>query len=48
MSDTEIMRAVQGLTRADLDAAWDYAVAHAEEIDEAIRANEEGEDGFVE
>ena len=48
MSDAGIMQAVQGLTPADLEAAWEYATAHAEEIDEAIRANEEGAEGFVE
>jgi uncharacterized protein (DUF433 family) len=48
MSNAEILGAVQGLTPADLDAAWDYAAAHPEEIDEAIRANEEGEEGLVE
>ena len=48
MSDAEIMRAVQGLTPGDLEAAWEYAAGHAKEIDEAIRANEEGEEGFVE
>ncbi len=42
------MRAVQGLTTADLEAAWEYAAAHPEEIAEAIRANEEGDEGFVE
>jgi uncharacterized protein (DUF433 family) len=48
MSDAEILRAVQGLTAADLEAAWEYAAANAEEIDRAIRENEEGEEGFVE
>jgi uncharacterized protein (DUF433 family) len=48
MSNAQIMQAVQGLTPADLEAAWEYASAHAEEIDEAVRANEEGEQGFVE
>lgn len=48
MSDREILRAVQGLTAADLEAAWDYATANAAEIDESIRANEEGDEGFVE
>jgi uncharacterized protein (DUF433 family) len=43
MSDDQIMQAVQGLAPADLEAAWEYAAAHAEEIDEAVRANEEGE-----
>ena len=36
MTDAEIMQAVQGLTAADLEAAWEYAAAHPEEIDEAI------------
>ena len=48
MSDGEIMHAVQGATAADLEAAWEYADSHRDEIDEAIRANEEGEVGFVE
>ena len=48
MSDPEIMPAVEGLTAVDLEAAWEYAAEYPEEIDEAIRANEEGEEGFVE
>jgi uncharacterized protein (DUF433 family) len=48
MSDSEIVHAVQGLTLADLEAAWEYTAAHAEEIDEALRANEQGEAGLVE
>jgi uncharacterized protein (DUF433 family) len=48
MSDAAILQAVQGLTPADLEAAWEYAGANAEEIDRAIRENEEGEEGFVE
>jgi uncharacterized protein (DUF433 family) len=48
ISDTQIMRAVQGLTRTDLEAAWEYTAAHPQEIDEAIRANKEGEEGLVE
>lgn len=48
MSDAETLRAVQGLTPADLETAWEYAAANAEEIDRAIRENEEGEEGFVE
>ena len=48
MSDDEIMHAVQGVTVADLEAAGEYAASHGGEIDEAIRANEEGEEGFVE
>jgi uncharacterized protein (DUF433 family) len=46
--DAEILQAVQGLTRDDLDAAWEYAAAHEAEIDQAIRDNEAGEEGFVE
>jgi uncharacterized protein (DUF433 family) len=48
LSDAEIAKAVQGLTAADLEAAWEYAAANEVEIDEAISANEEGEDGLVE
>jgi uncharacterized protein (DUF433 family) len=48
MSDAEIVPAVQGLTSVDLEAAWEYANAHPEEIDEAIRANEKGDEGLVE
>jgi uncharacterized protein (DUF433 family) len=48
MSDDEILHAVQGLTPTDLEAAWEYAAANVTEIDEAIRANEEGEEGMVE
>jgi len=47
MSDLGILKAVQGLTTADLEAAWEYAASHADEIDEAIRTNEEGEEGLV-
>lgn len=48
MSDAAIVKSVQGLTPADLEAAWEYAAVHAEEIEEAIRANEQGGEGFVE
>ena len=48
MSDAAIVESIKGLTPVDLEAAWEYVAAHAEEIDEAIRANEEGEEGFVE
>ena len=43
MSNDEIMHATQGVTAADLEAAWEYAAAHSDEIDEAIRANEADE-----
>jgi uncharacterized protein (DUF433 family) len=42
MSDDQILQAVRGLTPADLAAAWEYAAAHPEEIDRAIRESEEG------
>jgi uncharacterized protein (DUF433 family) len=48
MTDAGILEAIQGLTSADLEAAWEYAAAHSEEIDQAIHENEEGEEGFVE
>ena len=47
-SDTEILQWYPGLTPADLEAAWEYADANAEEIDRLIRENEAGEEGFVE
>ena len=47
-SDAEILRAVPGLTPADLEAAWEYGRANAEEIERAIRENEQGEEGLVE
>jgi uncharacterized protein (DUF433 family) len=48
MADADILRAVQGLTLADLKAAWAYAAANPDEIDQAIRENEAGAEGFVE
>ena len=48
MPDAEILHAVQGLTRDDLEAAWEYAAAHEAEIEQAIRDNEAGDEGFVE
>lgn len=47
-SDDEILQAIQGLTPADLQTAWEYAEANADEIEQAIRENEEGEEGFGE
>jgi uncharacterized protein (DUF433 family) len=46
-SDAEILRAYPSLTPADLEAAWAYAAENAEEIAQAIRENEAGEEGFV-
>ena len=40
-TDAEITASIQGLTDADLQAAWEYAAAHPEEIEEAIRLNAE-------
>jgi uncharacterized protein (DUF433 family) len=41
MSDAEILRAYPHLRNADLVNAWAYAAAHAEEIDNQIREQEE-------
>lgn len=48
LSDGQILRNIQGLTPADLQTAWEYAEIHMDEIEEAIRENEEGEEGLVE
>jgi uncharacterized protein (DUF433 family) len=47
-SAADILRAYPSLTPADLEAAWEYSAAHVEEIDRAIRENEDGAEGFVE
>ena len=47
-SDSDLLRDYPSLTTADLEAAWEYAAAHADEIDRAIRENEEGNEGLVE
>jgi uncharacterized protein (DUF433 family) len=47
-TDEVILEAYPSLTPADLEAAFAYAAAHPEEIDTAIRENEEGEEGLVE
>ena len=47
-NDADILRAYPGLTPLDLEAAWEYAAANSEEIEQAIRENEEGEEGPVE
>jgi uncharacterized protein (DUF433 family) len=41
LPDSAIIQRVEGLTQHDLDAAWEYAAAHTDEIEEAIRLNEE-------
>lgn len=43
-----ILRSYLSLTPADLEAAFAYAATHVEEIETAIRENEEGEEGLVE
>lgn len=48
MSDGKILEAIQGLTTADLEAAFAYAAENQDEIDRAIAENEQGEEGFVE
>jgi uncharacterized protein (DUF433 family) len=39
LTDARILEIIQGLTPADLEAAWDYAAAHPDEMEEAIRLN---------
>ena len=41
LADERIRQHHPDLTQADLDAAWAYYEQHKDEIDEAIRANEE-------
>jgi uncharacterized protein (DUF433 family) len=40
LDDEEIKRRVQGLSLADVEAAWNYACEHTDEIEEVIRLNE--------
>jgi uncharacterized protein (DUF433 family) len=47
-SDDAILQAYPSLTSLDLEAAWDYAAKHSQEINDAIHENEEGDEGFVE
>ena len=47
-TDADLLRAYPSLVPADLAAAWEYVAANPEEIDRAIRENEEGEEGLVE
>lgn len=47
-TDEVILECYPSLTPADLEAAFAYAAAHAEEIETSIRENEEGEEGLVE
>ena len=47
-SDDQVLAAFPSLSATDLEAAFAYAVDNAAEIDNAIRRNEAGEEGFVE
>src|SRR2546425_13083057 len=47
-SDADLLRDYPSLTPTDLAAAWEYAAANHEEIDRAIRENEQGDEGLVE
>lgn len=40
-SDADLLADYPDLTREDLEAAWQYTSTHAEEIENAIRANNE-------
>jgi len=41
LDDARILTSIQGLTAADLEAAWTYYAEHPEEIEEAICRNAE-------
>jgi uncharacterized protein (DUF433 family) len=41
LDNTRILADIQGLTEADLEAAWAYYHDHPDEIEEAIRRNAE-------
>jgi uncharacterized protein (DUF433 family) len=41
LTDAEILQRVRGLTVADLEAAWQYYDRNREEIERALRENEE-------
>ena len=40
LSDTRLLEVIEGLTGADLEAAWEYYDRHRAEIDQAIQDNE--------
>jgi uncharacterized protein (DUF433 family) len=46
-SNADLLRDYPSLSLVDLEAAWDYAAANADEIDRAILENEAGEEGLV-
>ena len=41
LSDAEILESVEGLTPADLDAAWQYYAEHQQEIERILREEAE-------
>jgi uncharacterized protein (DUF433 family) len=41
LTDARLLEVIEGLTQADLDAAWDYYGRNQAEIDQAIKGNEE-------
>lgn len=41
LSDERLLEVISGLTPADLAAAWEYYSQNQEEIEQAIRENEE-------
>jgi uncharacterized protein (DUF433 family) len=43
LTDDQIMATIQGVTPADLEAAWDYVAAHKAEINQAIHDNDAGD-----
>lgn len=43
ISDEQLLLDFPTLTQRDLNAAWDYYATHHEEIEEAIRQNNEDE-----
>jgi uncharacterized protein (DUF433 family) len=45
-TDVEVLQAYPSLRPSDLTAALDYADAHPDEIEAAIRRNEEEEEGI--
>jgi uncharacterized protein (DUF433 family) len=47
-TEAQILEDYPALTPADLQSAWKYYESNMEEINRAIRENEEGEEGLVE
>jgi uncharacterized protein (DUF433 family) len=47
-TDEQILKSYPSLIPGDLEAAFSYAESNPQEIDSAIRENEEGEEGLVE